>query len=1084
MSWKATAVFDSDSAALLSSAPALLGLDPRNLPSALTRLYAGLASSRLSAGGDGAESTQVVDGWSIERVADSYELLATVSEEPAVRRPSAFVAASARQILARREAAGSEQTVRTVDRDYLDPAISSTILFLIAEQYADANEATLAIRNHEGEQPYECTILAEHIADLACGRLIQVIERAGRWRRRTLPAGIDNQAFYALVETICCGIELLASEILALPQPVAIADRYRSASAAFDRVIAISNPTKLGETEITLGMGFSYPGPHHLALLLTAAASTLVEARLMSVPPPTGANVGVWDAWLRSRASQAPYLWTNHRTAIGKRFYETGCSAVVILPTGAGKTTVSSLKIAGVLARQKKVIFLAPTHALVDQLTDDLQAMFPRDVMGAVVSSDFDMLLLLDTEVQDIEVMTPERCLAMLSFAPEAFESVGLLVFDECHLLSSTAGKIRRALDAMLCVLAFQSVAPDADMLFLSAMLENGKDLSDWVEALTGRKSLDIILPWKPSRQARGVVVYQQDEVVAARSAALVIQNNENERIGEVAKGLRTSAGRALEVQPYALWGLQHNWLVDGLAWVVTRRISDRPVTLAGSLSGQWIRVTPNANKVAAHIAATSARNGMKTIVFVNTKQDAVTVAFDIAAEVSREVTPSEAETRKWEALAVELGDLKHSPVPGPSSAVPHNGAMLKLERDICESLFRRSDGASTIVATPTLAQGLNLPAQLAILAGDKRADANGREDLKAHELLNAAARAGRAGHLANGLVLLVPDPIVSFGKADTVEVDAQAKLTSILPEDDHCVLLSDPLEMVLDRLNAGQQDDQDVRYMANRFSVIDETSTLGGRVFDLHKSMGAFMAAQRGTEAIFADKVDRFQKLVSDTTTPGLDVSAALLATQSGLSADLINKLRETLRAQLASLPNDIAGWVSWTVEWLANDDAARDGLLGDASNTVKSSVGGAKKVPLNSGHVTQMLPGLLAWIEGKPLRDIEIALGGEPDHKKSSKKRLCPRARELVVGIVPRSFTFAIGLIAHVLEGLVDPFDDEVTVDMDLVATLATAVRRGFDDPRLVEFSASNPSILSRVQLHMEWKSQRDHLKDFLGS
>ena len=74
-------------------------------------------------------------------------------------------------------------------------------------------------------------------------------------------------------------------------------------------------------------------------------------------------------------------------------------------------------------------MFLAPTHALVEQLTVDLQEMFPKDLVGSVVSSDFDLLMVSGSQLQEIEVMTPERCLAMLSFAPEAFSDVGLLVF-------------------------------------------------------------------------------------------------------------------------------------------------------------------------------------------------------------------------------------------------------------------------------------------------------------------------------------------------------------------------------------------------------------------------------------------------------------------------------------------------------------------------------------------------------------------------------------------------------------------------------------------------------------------------------
>ena len=62
-----------------------------------------------------------------------------------------------------------------------------------------------------------------------------------------------------------------------------------------------------------------------------------------------------WAPWLAFRAQPMPF-WRNHREAIERGFHETGTSAVLILPTGAGKTTVSIIKIAGALARGKKVV--------------------------------------------------------------------------------------------------------------------------------------------------------------------------------------------------------------------------------------------------------------------------------------------------------------------------------------------------------------------------------------------------------------------------------------------------------------------------------------------------------------------------------------------------------------------------------------------------------------------------------------------------------------------------------------------------------------------------------------------------------
>src|SRR5690606_16548563 len=142
--------------------------------------------------------------------------------------------------------------------------------------------------------------------------------------------------------------------------------------------------------------------------------------------------------------------------------------------------------------------------------------------------------------------------------------------------------------------------------------------------------------------------------------------------------------------------------------------------------------------------------NNLKSIVFVNVKSHAVSTARNIAAALGAAPEPTGDEAERWTALEVELGGLAHSILSGPSLAVPHNADMLRLERDLAERMFRRPDGAKVIVATPTLAQGLNLPAHLAILASDMRADPEdgGREALAAHEILNAAARAGRAGHL------------------------------------------------------------------------------------------------------------------------------------------------------------------------------------------------------------------------------------------------------------------------------------------------------------------------------------------------
>ena len=1061
-------MFDARTAALLRQAPSVPGLSAEDLPQTLTRHYASLVSRRLR----GADTNIVgPDPWPVDRIADVYEIVASLEEDSELRRAAAFVAGTAQQIIARRLQSADTLVRQPVDRDGVDASVAAALLFLAAEQYADANEAGLKIAIPR-EGLLEAREIGRHVRDLALGNLSAILDRGADRTDGVTPerrrGHLQTVALRVLLDTLARGIEQLAAFLLS-PADASDSD-LEGARSTFRRVIEVSSQTSVRDTGIAedeRSFTTRYAGPAHLASLLLSAADGMTEAPLTRIPPPDGADASFWNRWLSFRANAAPYVWRNHRAAIARGFHHTGCSAVLVLPTGAGKTTVSVLKIAGTLAQGKKVVFLAPTHALVDQLTDDLQALFPQDQFALQVSGDFDSLLLADKQLNDIEVMTPERCLAMLSFAPEAFENVGLLVFDECHLLSPSPRKIGRALDSMFCLLAFQAAASDADLLLLSAMLQNGRDLAAWLEEITGRPARATELLWKPSRQARGVVVYDQSVIAQAENAARTEQRRINVVKGKRAQSLRKGAEEKLVAQPWVLWGLQHNWKDEERSHGFSR-VTDTDLPLAGGYEDGEIWATPNANKVAAAIAKNASGTGLKSIVFVNTKADAVRTAADIAASLAP-VPLAPVEEKLLEAITVELGDHRHAIFSeGGFAAVPHNSAMLRLERKLSESLFRRAGGAQVIVATPTLAQGLNLPAELAILAGDRRSGDNGkRENLESHELLNAAARAGRAGHLANGVVILIPEPIIKFSTKKKLTTALRKALASVLPEDDRCITVSDPLEVVLDRVMRGELDDRDVRYTINRLaslSAADGASLKPGNL--LLRSLAAFKARQEKDEPDYRRKVSALWTEALRVVDGSPNEAVVLLASQSGLGLALLERLRNRLLRGAEPLPTSVSAWFEWMLDWLKEDAGARADLLVDTSRSINAALGRTAKTPIDLSSIEGLRSAGLAWLEGKPLNMIETELGGDLRSTVPA-QILLPRAREFTGMVIPRALSFIIGVIARLVEEL-DLTSKQPNISPQLIQSLAACTRRGFDRPAKLDFANANRELASRVEVH----------------
>ncbi len=1065
-------MYDPETARLLRSAPALDGIDPATIPQLLTSHYAKIVSARLG----GESDHEGFEGWSLEKIADTYETIASIHSEREVKKSSAFVAASAQQIISRKELLQSElpPIESNVDIARVSSSLAAVLLFLAAEQYADAHEAASNIQIDIAKQEYCSYIISQHVMDLGKGELTKIVERAKVWRGQFPPDSVENDvesvAITAMMNHLAFGIEELAKLLL---EPNF--QQREMPKAIFSRVLDLAADRKsiFGEASID----YTYPGIRHLASLLILMFDGISGSALANVPPPVGADPSFWHNWISYRAKKFPYIWHNHRKALDSFFHYSGVSSVLVLPTGAGKTTVSSMKIASVLAQGKKVVFLAPTHALVDQLTNDLSEMFPSELLGSSVSSDFDLLLKMDASLPEIEVMTPERCLAMISFSPDSFQDVGLLVFDECHLLSPEAGKIRRALDGMLCVLGFNEIAPQADMLFLSAMIKNGDEFAKWIEELTGRSCLNIELLWKPSRQARGVVIYDDEELGQVKKNAIGIQNEENLKKGKVAKALRSPAKKELNVKPHVLWGLQHNWLdtKNNRAICNFTQLIDENVSLNGVLRYGGIALQPNANSVAAQIATICVKKNMKTIVFVNQKQHACSLATEISNQFSMQIDVTEKEKKLWSALTIETGGLEHSILHKPTVAVPHNASMLKLERELAESMYRRENGAGVIVATPTLAQGLNLPAQMAVLAGDKRASAEGggRESLASHELLNAAARAGRAGHLANGIVLLIPDPVISFPSDSSLSRIVVEKLQSLIPEDDRCVVIRDPLNEILDRISVGDVLDRDVLYMVNRVASLDDNESSNESSLKLRRSFAAYKAKQSNNFEEFNLKINTLLNLTDSRERKESDIALSALASQSGLPIDTILLLKSRVESDPQHLPISVDGWVRWLIDWLKEDHQTRALLLDDVKRSMLGAVGKSRDGEIHEDDLDTICSGILSWIKGYPIRDIEASLGGEPYAAAATKKQ-CPQARELISNVIPRSFSFVMGLITRVVLE-VAPFGVNPKLNIEMIESLSTAVRLGYDSVEKMNFALANPQLLSRVVVHIEFDKSK---------
>jgi DEAD/DEAH box helicase len=1059
-------MYDDDTAALIRSAPTLNGLNRERLPEQLSEAFAKIAAARISL----REGAAVDDGvisliGEMQRLALTNEALVASAPTREDRAAAAFVAGSAHQLCFNaRNIRRDAPTSSYLEPRSISPEISAMLLFLIAEATADSAE--LAARVTLDDLPTIERTLVAALRSLARGELVAVTSAA--MPTRDAVVGTDaNAAAQALYFTILMGVRLLAAELLRAENA-----EPGQAINSFRAVQKLSLPPIAEDDKewIRANLG-AFGGPYHLASLLIAVAGDLAESAVTSIDPPDGVPGDKWLKAMKKVARTRPYLWRNHRDAIKAGYLEPAISAAVSFPTGAGKSTLAELKINVALLREKKVIFLAPTNALVGQTTRALRRAFK----GANVGQErFDELGFLsdEEELPQIFVMTPEACLAQMSIEPEVFEDVGLLVFDECHLLHADDTGGRRALDAMLCVLNFAALVPEADFLLLSAMMKNTDEIAGWVKEMTGRECLPLSLPWKPTRQLRGCVVYPQ-ETVTELEAGL-----RKAHLAKKTKSPSTKDKAALLSTPLAFFGLKQTWATK-------RKIDYSLVSLLAeevhlSASSQYWGLTPNAGMVSSKVAAAAATNGIKTLIFFQTIPNAVATKNRLVDDLGKSHIALTEDEKSWfDAVVLELGSAEHGYLDIEdgkliSPAVVHHGLLLPEERELCESLFQRPDGALIMSATPTVAQGMNFPSELVIIAEDSRfeAGANKREVLEAQELLNAAGRAGRAGQNANGIVLVIPGRVVGINLEDAKIGKHWTTLQKVFGQSDQCLEIDDPLTMVLDRIHSKATANEELqRYAIARLSS-------GGLEASLNKTLAGYRARHNGKDDWLASRVAAavaFHNEQAPETEEDLTVHQ--VSSTLGISLPVVQRLARDLTEEVLTRNVTVTDWRVWLFDWIeANADLFDQIFRPTTINELFDGEFAAKEE--SKDRAEQALPTLRAltrlWMRAEPLNALQLALGTAPD-----KLKACVDARRFALRVVPE-LAYLFGLPAFLLQRKASVEGDQQNELPAALVKLGSCIRHGY---RSVEYAALafylRSEKLSRRQVHEQFALIKPHLK-----
>ena len=394
---------------------------------------------------------------------------------------------------------------------------------------------------------------------------------------------------------------------------------------------------------------------------------------------------------------------------------------LITLPTGTGKTLLGELALLSSLGREHGIVcYIAPYVALGRQVAEKVALRTPDNVRVHRLVGGYRAPDSIDPEnYQEVVISTPERFDAVLRLRPDLLSAIRCVVFDEAHMVGNGQRGVRLEGIITRLRLAARQDRQVPRFVFLSAVVSNADALANWI----GISPSNIVSgTWRPS--AKRLLRWTEDGKLRLHAGNDPLRGIPSEVLGETL--LPWPKKDFYPATHYGSVRSQEPGAMENVAFLASYQHGrhKQPVLCVCSTRPRTIQL---ANFIAQHFAP------------IEPLPQPIKVITDRIDQKYKYLRP--------------LKDALQRGVAYHNSSLPH---------DVREGIERAVEYRTlrVVAATTTLAEGVDLPFRVTILADWLVFDGEKNSPMDSLLFKNIAGRCGRAGQFTEGDTVIFDNPV------------------------------------------------------------------------------------------------------------------------------------------------------------------------------------------------------------------------------------------------------------------------------------------------------------------------------------